>query len=83
MAPRPPKRMKAQWAWGQRFGAVQMGLRPTSNHENAPDTVSFVFNYLRRAFNGSAELTLGAELDVRPVALANLVAGDLLLTSVS
>jgi hypothetical protein len=41
-----------------------MDLRSTSNHENAPDTVSFVFNHLRRAFNGAAELPLGAELCV-------------------
>jgi hypothetical protein len=47
--------------WGQGFGPVQMDLRSTSNHENAPDTVSFVFNHLRRAFNGAAELPLGAE----------------------
>jgi D-alanyl-D-alanine carboxypeptidase len=52
-----------------------MALRATSKHENAPDTASFIFNHLRRAFNGAAGLPPGAELYVSAGGTGDLVAG--------
>ncbi len=66
----------AQPVWGQGFDPVSDGSASHGPQRKRGFPTSFVSNNLRRAFNGAAELPLGAELYVSAGRTGDLVAGQ-------